>query len=89
MFMPDFIRDLDEWIIWLLRDEFHQRATPVMIVQRTGYREEGVMNSIGALERMKVIKVIRNVQQPLKIEKIGLVPDRNRLYEELKRRRNT
>jgi hypothetical protein len=47
------------------------------------------MNSIGALERMKAIKVIRNVQQPLKIEKIGLVPDGKRLYEELKRRRNT
>jgi ribosomal protein S28E/S33 len=88
MFMPDFIRNLDEWIIWLLGEEFHGPATPVMIVQRTGYREEDVTNSIGALERMKAIKVIRNVQHPLKIEKIGLVPDGNRLYEDLKRRRD-
>jgi ribosomal protein S28E/S33 len=88
MFMPDFIRNLDEWIVWLLGEEFHQSATPVMIIQRTGYREEDVMNSIGALERMKAIKVIRNVQQPRKIEKIGLVPEGNRLYEDLKRRRD-
>jgi ribosomal protein S28E/S33 len=89
MFMPDFIKNLDEWIIWLLAEEFHQSATPVMILQRTGYSEKDVMNSIGALERMKAIKVIRNVQQPMKIEKIGLVPDGNRLYEELKKRRNS
>ena len=89
MFMPDFIRNLDEWIVLLLAEEFHQSATPTMIVQRTGYGEGDVLASIGVLERMKAIKVIRNISLASTIEKIGLVPNGQRMYEELKRRSGT
>ena len=57
MFMPDFIKNLDEWIIWLLAEEFHGEASPEMIVQRTGYDKEQVILSIGDLERMKAVSV--------------------------------
>lgn len=89
MFMPDFIRNLDEWIIWLLAEEFHQSATIPMIVQRTGYSEGDVVNAIGVLERMKAIKVVRSVSQATKVERIGLVPNGQRIHDELKRRSGT
>jgi hypothetical protein len=86
MFMPDFIRNLDEWIIWLLAEEFHEEASPEMIVQRTGYDEEQVLRSIGNLERMKAVRVTRNVRQATKIEKIGLVPEGRRIHADLSQR---
>lgn len=86
MFMPDFIRDLDEWIIWLLAEEFHGEATPEMIAQRSGYDEEQVLRSIGRLERMKAVSVTRNVRQATQIEKIGLVPEGRRIHADLARR---
>jgi hypothetical protein len=86
MFMPDFIYNLDEWIVWLLADEFHGEATPEMIVQRTGYDEGQVFRSIGDLERMKAVSVTRNVRQATKIEKIGLVPEGRRIHAELAQR---
>jgi hypothetical protein len=86
MFMPDHIRNLEEWIIWLLADEFHQSATIDMIVQRTGYRPEDVLSAVSALERAKAIAVYRNAQQATIIDRIRLVPGGMRTYEELKER---
>ena len=89
MFMPDHIRNLDEWIIWLLADEFHQSATIDLIEQRTGYRREDVLDSIASLERAKAIAVYRNARNAAIIDRIKLVPGGMRSYEELKKRAGT
>lgn len=86
MFMPEYIRSLEEWIIWLLADEFHQSATIDMIVQRTGYRQEDVLAAVSALERAKAITVYRNAKLATIIDRIRLVPGGMRTYEELKKR---
>ena len=84
--MPEFIRNLEEWIIWLLAEEFHQSATIDLIVQRTGYRQEDVLSAIAALERVKAIAVYRNAQQAINIDRIRLVPSGMRTYEDLKKK---
>lgn len=89
MFMPEYIRNLDEWIIWLLADEFHQSATIDLIEQRTGYRREDILDSIASLERAKAIAVYRNARNAAIIDRIKLVPGGMRSYEELKKRAGT
>ena len=74
LIMPDFIHTLEEWIVWLLSEEFHGSATPVMIVQRTGYGEQEVLDSITALERMKGVRVVRNSRNAILIDSVGLTP---------------
>jgi hypothetical protein len=86
MFMPDFIKNLDEWIIWLLAEEFPGGASPEMIVQRTGYDKDQVILSIGDLERMKAVSVTRNVRDATRIERIGLVPEGRRIHARLAER---
>ena len=87
--MPDFIRNLEEWIIWLLAEEFHQSATIDLIVQRTGYRQEDILIAIAALERAKAIAVYRNAQQAMIIERIRLVPPGMRTYDDLKKKQES
>lgn len=86
LIMPDFIRTLEEWIVWLLSEEFPGPATPVMIVQRTGYGEQDVLDSIAALERMKAVRVIRNPRNAILIDSVGLTPPGRDMAGSLKRR---
>ncbi len=74
LIMPDFIHTLEEWIVWLLSEEFPGTATPAMIIQRTGYGEREVLESIGALERMKAVRVVRNRRNAILIDSVGLTP---------------
>jgi hypothetical protein len=84
--MPDFIHTLEEWIIWLLSEEFHGSATLAMITQRTGFGQKDVLDSIGSLERMKAIKVVRNPRNAMLIDSIGLVPPGRTMAGQLKNR---
>ena len=84
--MPDFIHTLDEWIIWLLSEEFHGSATIAMITQRTGYQERDILDSIGSLERMKAVRVVRNPRNAMIIDSIGLVPPGRTLAGQLRAR---
>lgn len=84
--MPDFIHTLDEWILWLLAEEFHGSATVGMITQRTGYLQGDVLDSIGSLERMKAIMVVRNPRNAILIDSIGLVPSGRTMAGQLKNR---
>jgi hypothetical protein len=80
---PDFIRTPEEWIVWLLGSEFHDTATIDMLVQRTRYSREDTLSFIGALERMKAVRVNRNARNAMIVDSIALVPNGKRLYEEL------
>lgn len=73
LIMPDFIHDLEEWIVWLLSEEYQGSATPAMIIQRTGYGERDVLDSIVSLERMKAVTVVRNPRNAILIDSVGLV----------------
>jgi len=84
--MPDHIHTLDEWIIWLLGAEFHQAATIEMMVQRTHYARDDIMESLALLEREKAVRINRNIRDAMRIDDVGLtIPGRKR-FEELKAR---
>jgi hypothetical protein len=84
--MPDFIHTLDEWIIWLLGAEFHQPATPAMLMQRTHYAQPEIMAALALLEREKAIRVNRNTRDATKVDSGGLTVPGKKRYEELKAR---
>lgn len=86
LIMPDFIHTLEEWIIWLLSEEFNGSATIAMITQRTGYGQHEVLDSIGSLERMKAITVVRNSRDATVISSIRLVPPGRAMAATLKTR---
>lgn len=82
--MPDFIHTLDEWILWLLGAEFHQPATPEMLMQRTHYAEPEIMAALALLERGKAVRVNRNSRDATKVDSVGLTIPGKKRYEELK-----
>jgi hypothetical protein len=60
MFLPQgFIRTDEEWVIWLLAEEFHQTSNPEMIVERTHLTPEQVDQAVRNLERIKAIRTVR------------------------------
>lgn len=81
--MPDFIRTPEEWIIWLLAEEFHGTASIEMIVQRTRYGRDEVISFVGGLERMKAVRVNRNARDATVIDSVGLVPNGRRISREI------
>jgi hypothetical protein len=81
--MPDFIHNKEEWTVWLLGSEFHDTATIDMLVQRTRYSREDILDSVGVLERMKAIRVNRNAENAMIIDSIALVPNGKKMYREL------
>lgn len=58
-FRPDFIHSNEDWFIWLLVEEFHGRATPEMLTERTHLMPEQTDEALRNLERTKAIKAIR------------------------------
>ena len=80
---PDFIHTPEEWIIWLLGSEFHDTATIDMLVQRTRYSREDILSFVGVLERMKAVRVNRNIKNAMIIDSIALVPKGRKMYGEL------
>ncbi len=61
--MPDFLRNHEEWLIWLLGEEFHGAATPQMIAEWTRLPPEGIIDAVRNLERMKAVAVQRSADQ--------------------------
>jgi hypothetical protein len=84
--MPDGIRTNEEWVIWLLGEEFHEKAGADMLVQRTrltfGQVEEAVRN----LERVKALRAERKAGV---LSKVYMLPYGRTLFTELKDRTGT
>ena len=59
--MPDFLSTHEEWLIWLLGDEFHGAATPQMIAERTRLSPDRIVECIRNLERIRAVSVTRSL----------------------------
>ena len=88
MFMPEFLNSNEEWVIFLLGDEFHGTATPEQIRERTGLDPDQVEEAARNLELMRAARIIRigGKTPPENIQSIGLQNRGNALFEELKNR---
>jgi hypothetical protein len=86
MFRPDFIQTNEEWVIWLLGEEFHTHATPRQLEERTRLLPAQVDEAVRNLERIKAVRVVRipGSLPPDNVETIGLQKQGRVMYEELK-----
>jgi hypothetical protein len=57
--MPDGIRTNEEWIVWLLGEEFHDKAGADMLVQRTHLSLDQVEEAVRNLERIRAVRAER------------------------------
>jgi hypothetical protein len=87
MFRPDFIHTNEDWVIWLLGEEFHTHATPRQLEERTRLLTVQVDEAVRNLERIKAVRVVRIPGRfpPDNVETIGLQKQGQDIYEELKR----
>jgi hypothetical protein len=89
MFRPDFIHTNEEWVVWLLGEEFHTHATPRQLEERTRLLPAQVDEAVRNLERIRALLVVRIPGRfpPDNVETVGLQKHGQVMYEDLKRTR--
>ena len=85
---PNFIRNNEEWILWLLDKEFLGSATPRALSSRTGLPLDFIHDNFLYMERVGLLKIERNSgkKYPEEIAKVSLTATSRTLCEELKNR---
>jgi len=81
--MPDGIRTHEEWIVWLLGEEFHEKAGVDMLVQRTHLSPDQIEEAVRNLER---IRAVRAERQDGVLVRIFMLPGGRALLLDLKDR---
>ncbi len=72
--MPDNVHTNEEWIIWLLSEEFSGKATPDMLSQRMHLPPEQTKECIRRLEQIKSVSVQRDAETKNIILMVSLTP---------------
>ena len=85
---PNFIRNNEEWIIWLLAGEFSGSATPRALSDRTGLPLDNIHDNFLYMERVGLLSVERDPvkKYPDEIAKVSLTETSRTLFEEMKQR---
>jgi hypothetical protein len=85
---PGFIRNNEEWIVWLLAEEFGGSATPAELVSRTTLPLDIIHDNFLYLERIRILSIDRDPakQYPEEITRVKLIGEGLKLYEDLKQR---
>lgn len=85
---PAFVRNNEEWIVWLLAGEFGMTATPAKLTARTMLPLDIIHDNFLYLERVGLLSIERNPakQYPEEIARVRLTGEGLRLYEDLKQR---
>jgi hypothetical protein len=81
--MPDGIRTNEEWIVWLLGEEFHDKAGADMLVQRTHLSLDQVEEAVRNLER---IRAVRAEREDGVLSRVFILPGGKTMLLELKDR---
>lgn len=87
--MPHFIHSREEWVIWLLADEFNQQTTLEMLANRMKLAPEQVFNDIRMLKRRGAVTVSGSEHQMATQSEIGLTPIGKSFYTKIKGRSHT
>ncbi|MDD1709552.1 MAG: hypothetical protein LUQ37_01440 [Methanoregulaceae archaeon] len=83
---PNFIRNNEEWIIWLLGGEFSGSATPHALSSRTGLPLDTIHDNFLYMERVGLLSIERDPakQYPEEIARVSMTKNSERLFDELK-----
>ncbi len=84
--MPDNVHTNEEWIIWLLEEEFSDKATPEMLSQRMHLPADQTKNCIQMLEQSKSVSVQRDADTKSIILTVRLTPVGRSRYTKIKAR---
>ncbi|MDD1705665.1 MAG: hypothetical protein LUQ12_01340 [Methanoregulaceae archaeon] len=85
---PNFIRNNEEWIVWLLAGEFSGSATPRVLSERTALPLDTIHDNFLYMERVGLLSIERDPgkKYPEEIAKVSLTGISRNLYEEMKQR---
>jgi hypothetical protein len=84
--MPHFVRSREEWVIWLLADEFNQNATLEMLSNRMGLVPAEVFNDVRMLKRRGAVTMSGSEHQIVMQSEIGLTAIGKSFYTKIKGR---
>jgi hypothetical protein len=85
---PNFIRNNEEWIVWLLDREYSGSATPPALSSRTGLPVDNIHDNFLYMERVGLLSLERDPEKkyPDEIATVSLTKAGRRLCEEIKQR---
>ena len=84
--MPDNVHTNEEWIVWLLAEEFSGKATPEMISERMHLPPDQTKECIQRLEQRKSVSVQRDAGTKNSILAVRLTPSGRSQYAEMQGR---
>jgi|WetSurMetagenome_2_1015567.scaffolds.fasta_scaffold892920_2 hypothetical protein len=87
--MPHFVRSREEWVIWLLADEFSQNATIEMLSNRMGLTPEQVFHDVRMLKRRGAVTITGSEHQMAMQSEVGLTTIGKSFYTKIKGRSHT
>jgi len=85
--MPDVVHNNEEWIIWLLGEEFPGGASPRVLSQRMHISPEQTLEHIQKLEVFRAVNVLRDAATKRQILSVGLTPAGKAEYSGIKSRK--
>jgi hypothetical protein len=85
---PNFIRNNEEWIVWLLEKEYSGSATPHEVSSRTGLPLDSIHDNFLYMERVRLLTLERDPEKkyPEEIVRVSMTDAGRRLCEEIKQR---
>lgn len=87
--MPHFVHSREEWVTWLLADEFSQNATIGMLSNRMGLPPGQVIHDVRLLKRRGAVNIAGNEHQMDLQTEVGLTTIGKTFYTKIKARSHT
>jgi hypothetical protein len=85
---PGFLRNNEEWIIWLLAGEKGGSSTPEALAEQTTLPLDQLHDNLLYLERVKIVSLERDDRRryPQELSRVKITSEGQRIFEELKER---
>jgi hypothetical protein len=85
---PRFLRNNEEWIIWLLAGEQGGVSTPGVLAEKTALPLDQLHDNLLYLERVKIISLDRDEERhyPYELSRVMITKEGKMMYEELSNR---
>jgi hypothetical protein len=85
---PRFLRNNEEWIVWLLAGELGESATPETLSLKTALPLDQLHDNLLYLERVKILSLDRDPGRhyPQELTRVTITKEGRMMFEELNER---